>query len=188
MNNERSRQPLTLEQTIARIEALSEEYRLDTEMSSDRARLYMGWLDETVATVEEISPKWSRALKTVFTQTAANLLHKGYFLFGTEYGTGQGSRPLVEIVRSLKHFSYLPEEESIAYLKLLETIYTNHHLTPKILDPLFYYGPKRDKQFHPLTTELNNRLDRAADSSSARKKEITIVSNYIAAETKTINR
>ena len=183
MAKEKVNQPITFEGVIFSLEDLSEHYRIDPEMSSDRALLYIGWLDKTVGTVKELSSEWSQALKETFAQTATNLLKTQYFRHGTKYGTGYGARPLVEISRSLKHFSFFTEEETIGYLKLLEEIYTSPQFRPSIVDPLCFFefsGSEQDKKFiQPLVKELTRRLEKAADSTLERKREITIISSFV---------
>jgi hypothetical protein len=151
---------------LARLSRDAEDYLADEAMSEDVAELYAGWLNEARENLEELEKDLTAPEGQELGEILDHVYFRQYFVFGTEYGTGRGARPVLEIVRDYKKYreSLAGRENRLAYLQALETIYA---LSGCFQDPLQEYGfsPARQESFHPRVENLNRDVEKYSSAN-----------------------
>lgn len=132
------------------------DYRGDPDMDQRRADIFCVWLSEIESSMKTLVEKLSEKELSALLDVVENLYEGKYFL-GTPYGSGSGTRPVVETLRSFaeQHEFLCGEEARIAYLSALRTI---HNTFAPQVDPSWHYQGESEKQLNPEIQSLNQRI------------------------------
>lgn len=141
---------------LKEVDQAYDDYRGDPDMDERRAGLFCGWLYEITSSMKSLAQKLTEKEFSALLDVVENLYGGDHYL-GTPYGSGSGTRPVVETLRSFaeQHEFLGGEEARIAYLSALRTI---HNTFTPLVDPSWHYGGEREKQLNPEIRSLNQRI------------------------------
>jgi len=136
-----------------------DSYRGDPDMSEKRIDIYRRWLREICSNMKELAKRLNEKELSFLLDAVEGVSSMKYFVFGTEYGSGYGIRPVLEITRNILERGEIlgNEEMRVTYVSALGEIYKK---TRQHIDPKYYYDGEDDKKVNNgYVLELNQKIN-----------------------------
>lgn len=146
-----------LEDFLKSMDEYDDSYRSDSDMSDRRVDIYVRWISEINSNLKELAKKINEKELSCLLDSVEGVSSMKYFVFGTDYGSGYGIRPVLEITRNVleKREVLGSEENRLAYVSALGEVYKK---TREQGDPKYHYY-NEDKKVNGYVRELNQKLD-----------------------------
>lgn len=148
-----------LEDFLIEMREYHSRYSSDPDMSEKRIDIYTTWLMEIDSNMEELTRRLNERELSCLLNAVEGVSSMKYFVFGTEYGTGYGIRPVLEITRNMLEKGEVlgSEEKRVVYVSALGEIYKK---TRQQVDPKYYYDGEDDKKVNNwYVLELNRKIN-----------------------------